>query len=108
MPEPTGPSDAAVLDEARERFALDPLFHAQVKRVVGIVAEDCRQMTGQRLTYDEEGAATVAAAAALVLFATGPYRSIHCPHWTEHGERCCECDAFTLTKDRSTAPGGAS
>ena len=62
-----------VLDEARERFALDASFHAQVKRVVGIVAEDCRQMTGQRLTYDEEGAATVAAATALVLFgATAP------------------------------------
>lgn len=59
---------AEVLEEARERFALDAPFHAQVKRVVGIVAEDCRQMTGERLTRDEEGAATVAAAATLVLF----------------------------------------
>jgi hypothetical protein len=56
------------LSEARRMFAYDAEFHAKVVAVTQHVALDCQQTSGQRLTRNETGAATVAAAVALVLF----------------------------------------
>ena len=60
---------AEILEEARRRFALDPEFHARVHRAVQIVQLDHEQLKGSdsRMTNHERGAATTAAAIAVVL-----------------------------------------